>query len=67
MKDERLTKLQKFYEDPSLAGVLSESQNSSMFPTSITDVINCICKVTFVDNLVISQFKSGPKTHTFFK
>jgi len=67
MDDEGLTKLREFCEDPSLAALLSESESSTMSPTSIADAINHIREAAFVDNLSTSQSKPGPKAHPFFE
>jgi len=66
MDDEGLTKLQTFCKDPSLAALLSDSDSSTMSPTSIADAINHIREAAFVDNLSTSQSKPGIKAHPFF-
>src|SRR6267154_468293 len=67
MDDEGLTKLQTFCKDPSLAALLSDSDSSTMSPTSIADAINRIHEAAFVNNLSTSQFKPGTKAHPFFR
>jgi len=67
MDNEGLTKLQEFCEDSDLAALVTESESSTMSPTSIADAINRIREATFVDTLSTSQSKPGPKAHPYFE